>query len=478
MWFNLHSERLGSGLNYKPIHSPYGRLISVNQHRMLTDSWIHRFCQHILIKILTIQDIILKSTTHSSARTRIINSFFAVILSLFFGASAWAASSSYYVRSLTNKHSSSLYVKDASGRSYHSYNIDAPMVPASTMKIVTAYLALKRWGKYHQFYTDNMLDRNGVLWVKSYGDPFMVTEELSLMANGVASRLKARGIRSLKGIRIDDSFFHEYNSQLETPRSLNPYDAPLGATSVNFNSIAFRNSYGDVYSTDEMTPLTSVSYEISELKGNGRHRVSLRNGEQAQRHYSELFKIKLQERGIHIGAQQSFQQPRNLPVLYRHYNTRSLEDVVINMLKYSNNFIANQLFLAMAVDSANIANQSASLERSQRYARHILSRDFGWRHYFMADGAGLSRENQMSARQMADLLDKFKPYADLLPCIHYDQVCAKTGTLSNVHTYAGYLLESTELHPFVIFAQQRMPYNFRKKMASALYDDLFGSYNY
>ena len=58
------------------------------------------------------------------------------------------------------------------GRALIARRPDAPMVPASTMKILTALAAIQRWGLDHRFHTDFFRSADGWLWVKGWGDPW------------------------------------------------------------------------------------------------------------------------------------------------------------------------------------------------------------------------------------------------------------------------------------------------------------------
>jgi D-alanyl-D-alanine carboxypeptidase/D-alanyl-D-alanine-endopeptidase (penicillin-binding protein 4) len=82
---------------------------------------------------------------------------------------------------------------EENGKERLSKRADQPMVPASTLKIVTALAAIEKLGLDHRFTTDFYLDSKKQLWVIGSGDPFMVSEELAL----VALALKERGLASV-----------------------------------------------------------------------------------------------------------------------------------------------------------------------------------------------------------------------------------------------------------------------------------------
>ena len=70
----------------------------------------------------------------------------------------------------------------------------------------------------------------------------------------------------------------------------------------------------------------------------------------------------------------------------------------------------------------------------------------------MLEGSGLSRTQRSSAAGMMHILEVFKPYADLLPEV--DGVLRKSGTLTGVYNFAGYIREPDGLYPFVILTNQ------------------------
>ena len=396
---------------------------------------------------------------------------YLVLCCAFFSTST-LASASYYLNKLYSTNPAGLLVKDKQGKTVHQHQSSRAFMPASTIKIFTAYMALEHWGLTHRFHTDFLLDKQGFLWVKGYGDPYLVSEEIRTIADEIAQRLRDKNRTSIKGIIIDDSYYNAALSQLDTHRSLNPYDAPLNAVSANFNSIGFRKKNHVISAIEEQTPITPLVGELSDLVGNGKRRISLRNPYQASRYFKELLSDFLSNNAIEVGVQPYTGTAQSLPLLYRHYNSKTLSEVVQNMLRFSNNFIANQLFLNLGVENANDP-VAGSMHRSQSYSKQFIQSRFDWKNFFIADGAGLSRASQISPTQMVDLLNAFEKYYYLLPCIKEGQVCAKTGTLSNVHSYAGYFVNGTELHPFAIMVEKRMPYQFRKKMASALFDSIF-----
>src|SRR3954451_19894292 len=75
-----------------------------------------------------------------------------------------------------------VFVMDAKGDELVAQNADQPFVPASVTKIVTAWLAMETLGADYRFETRFYLDSKRVLYVRGGGDPFLVSEELALLA--------------------------------------------------------------------------------------------------------------------------------------------------------------------------------------------------------------------------------------------------------------------------------------------------------
>src|SRR5829696_8223503 len=80
-------------------------------------------------------------------------------------------------------------VMDAQDNELVAQNADEPFVPASVTKIVTAWLAMQVLGGDYRFQTRFFLDRNRVLYVRGGGDPFLISEELALLAQELVAAI-------------------------------------------------------------------------------------------------------------------------------------------------------------------------------------------------------------------------------------------------------------------------------------------------
>lgn len=338
----------------------------------------------------------------------------------------------------------SVLLVSPSGKTVTQHLAEAPRIPASTLKILMAWASLEYWGRQHHFETDFFLNNGDILTVKGYGDPFLVSEELDVIVSKVAAKLDS----TPTAIALDDSFFDKIEIDGQS-RTQNPYDAPAAALAGNFNTVLLEQSSEGIRSGEPQTPLTQAAMEVSSGLSKSRERISLHDRERGLRHFAEIFRFKLQQEPSADGADIPVKMgtPSEDAVrIYRHRNTRALTEVVSAMLQFSTNFIANQLYLMLG---AEMLGAPATMEKSHQALNKMVEHRFHWTGFAIKEGAGLSRENRLSAEQLVELLSAFEPYHDLLPEIQ-PGVFAKTGTLKGVRTLAGYIEQPAGRYRFAI----------------------------
>lgn len=348
----------------------------------------------------------------------------------------------------------SVVLTSETGERLVSINAGRRFVPASIIKIVTAMIARDLLGETFRFSTGFYTNEHGDLAVKGFGDPFLVSDEIRI----IARQLKSRGVSRINRIMLDHSYFAEDLSIPGLSKTGNPYDAINGALVVNFNTIHVRKEMsGKVVSAEAETPLTPLATAKAAAIPRGKtDRINLSASKaDCNRYAGELFTAIFREQGITVNhdaigeaaVDASWRQ------CYLHRNSRSLDDVLQGLLQYSNNFIANQLFLAAPQASGSAVK--ATLQKSRRLFENDLRTrlHIGADELIMVEGSGISRDNRITGDVMISILERFKPRAGLLA--PKDGHPVKSGTLAGVYNYAGYIRTAKGLRPFVILLNQQ-----------------------
>ncbi|WP_172959668.1 D-alanyl-D-alanine carboxypeptidase [Thiomicrorhabdus aquaedulcis] len=186
-----------------------------------------------------------------------------------------------------------LLFTDEKGRVLQAQAANRAFIPASTTKLVTAYLALQHWGAQHRFKTEFYLQGN-TLWIKGYGDPYLVSEELAHMANQLAVKLRALGVVKLNGLHLDTDYYSPGLVMPGISNTDNPYDAIPSVLAANFNTINIQKKAGQLSSAEPQTPLTQSGLQVAKTiarfkEGGGtRQRVNLgKDPRLAERYFAE-----------------------------------------------------------------------------------------------------------------------------------------------------------------------------------------------
>ena len=352
-------------------------------------------------------------------------------------------------------------VVDEKGNELIAQNADKPFVPASVTKIVTAWLAMEVLGGDYRFETKFYLDKDRVLYVRGGGDPFLISEELAPLAQELVAAI---GKEPITGIVLDASY---YPSDLRIPGiedSSESYDALNSALAVNFNTIAAVRKGNKVSSAEKQTPITPIAINQFRARGpNGRGRISLAQDPAVSLQYAgELIAAFIEQAGGSVkGKITTGTVPADLKPVYVH-KSRTLSQILVQLLIASNNYIANQVFLEIG----GTLGGSVSLEKSLKVANQMLATNGLADAIYIEEGSGISRNDHFTARGLAKVLELFAPHANLLH--GHDGGMNKTGTMTGVHTLAGYADTKSHGRVRFVISTKNSDGNMRFQLAHAI----------
>ncbi|WP_153101050.1 D-alanyl-D-alanine carboxypeptidase/D-alanyl-D-alanine endopeptidase [Paraburkholderia hayleyella] len=378
-------------------------------------------------------------------------------------------------------------------------NAGQPMMPASTMKLVTTYAGLSLLGPDYRWrttaYADGELDSQGVLhgnlYLQGTGDPKLVPEELI----DLVQKIRQSGINGIDGALVFDKRFFAsatrdlppFDSDIHEPYNVGPdpllyafksllftlTPAPDGTVAIDVLPALSQLRLDNQLHADSgpcrpdattLTPAVTVSPDggiIARFSGNYPLRCGPRTINYAVLNHMDFlaggFLAQWQQTGgTFNGTTREGAVPPGARLIATH-RSPALADVVRDINKFSNNTMARNLFLTIGAVSGK---PPATPEQSARVIETFLHRNgLPMEHLVLDNGAGLSRHEQVSALSLADLLQNAnaspvaQAFVDSLPVVGVDGTMRrrlttrpisgnahiKTGTLRDVRAIAGYV---------------------------------------
>lgn len=372
-----------------------------------------------------------------------------------------------------------------------------PMNPASLMKLLPTLAALDRLGPAWTWATPVWLNgplRDGVLdghlHLQGRGDPRLTQERLWLLLR----RVQQLGVREIRGdIVIDQSAFDlpAADPAAFDGEPLRPYNVKPAALLLNYRSVIYS------FVPDPAAGVARVRVEPALAQqqvdrsvplaagGCGDWRGGLKASFEAQRTRfagsypaacgelnwpvadpdpasfdARLLQGLWQEMGGRLGGQVRLgPPPLGVAPSFEHPSTPLL-DTVRDINKFSNNVMAQQLFLTLALQAR--PGQAATPDSAQQTLRDWLQQRLGDEalEVTVHNGSGLSRDNRISARTLAHLLLQawdspvMSELMSSLPISGVDgtlrrsratpgRAHLKTGSLRDVSGLAGYVLSNS-----------------------------------
>jgi D-alanyl-D-alanine carboxypeptidase/D-alanyl-D-alanine-endopeptidase (penicillin-binding protein 4) len=367
-----------------------------------------------------------------------------------------------------------------------SHGADVAVNPASIAKLTTTFAALELLGPAYTWktpvYVDGPIERGvlqGNLYIKGQGDPKLVAERLWLLMR----RVQGLGIHTIAGdIVLDHSAFDvpPQDPGAFDGEPLRPYNASPDALLINFKSVLMTfTPAGSRALVEVEPPLAGVKFpeDVPIAKnGCGDWRGALHAD------FSNPARVRLAGKyGAACGEQQwpvAYVDPasyavRAVAAMWQQLGGRlkgtvrdgrvpaglapafemsspPLSEVIRDINKFSNNVMAQQVFLTMGLQRANPATFDAAQEVVKAWWRERI----GGEPPAIHNGSGLARDERITAAQLARLLQVawasplMPEFVSSLPLAGIDGTLRrmpvasahlKTGSLRDAHGVAGYV---------------------------------------
>jgi len=320
-----------------------------------------------------------------------------------------------------------------------SHRTGVPMNPASVMKLVTTYAALDTLGPTYAWNTPVYVEgtaRNGTLYgnvyIKGQGDPKLVMERLWLLLR----RVQGLDIKTIAGdIVLDRSAFEvaapdpgEFDGE-----RLRPYNAAPDALLLNYKSVVMtfvpdRAANAAHVSFDPPLAGVQLQTHVPLIEADcGDYRAALRAdlSDPARIRFAGRYPASCGEKVWPLAyADPASYAVRAVEGMWREMGGQlqgrvregavpaglapafelaspALAEVIRDINKYSNNVMAQQLFLTLSLAQKGVGSFAGSREVLQSW----------WKERFGSDdlpvldnGSGLSRSERISAHALAKLL--------------------------------------------------------------------------
>lgn len=391
----------------------------------------------------------------------------------------------------------SVLVVDAQGGARQAprlaHRAQVPMNPASVMKLVTTYAALDQLGPAYTWNTPVYVQGTvqdgslrGNVYIQGQGDPKLVMERLWLLLR----RLQALGIQVIVGdIVLDRTAFDvpEQDPGSFDNEPLRPYNASPDALLVNYKSQVMTfvpDAAAGLARVQYDPPMAGVQRQASVALaapgtecGDWRGALKAELSDPARIAFQGVYPSSCGERvwpiaptdprgfaaravegmwrelgGKLTGSVRDGKVPAGLKPAFVA-TSPALAEVVRDVNKYSNNVMAQQVFLTLALGNKGAA---ATFEGAREALRRWWQLRFGDADQPVADnGAGLSRDARITAQGLARMLQSawaspvMPELVSSLPIAGVDGTLRrsqargaahlKTGSLRDVMAVAGYV---------------------------------------
>ena len=350
----------------------------------------------------------------------------------------------------------SIVVRDIStGKTLISHNSNRLRAPASTIKLLTTYAALKSLGPDYTWPTEIWLRGKlehgvlkGDLIIKGFGDPYLVQEKFWLLLKS----LRERGLKTIDGnIIIDNSFFDlpAYDPAAFDAKPFRVYNASPSALMYNFQATRFlfqpmlkrgfiktKNNQQRGIGKVSVVPQPAISNfkfknnlslkrgkcqaahqrpkftkdKAGKLTITGNYAIAcqqqtiMRTVSTPEAHVFNAFRELWYEMGGTITGNYKSGTIRNGDERFLVYHSPTLGELIRLINKWSNNVMTKQLLLTLGATKYGIPG---TFQKGRQAVLNILAENgVATPGIILENGSGLSRQARITATQMANLLER------------------------------------------------------------------------
>lgn len=358
----------------------------------------------------------------------------------------------------------------------YEMNSNKPMTPASIQKLVTLIPSMDTLGKNYEFKTQLYKNNNNSLFIRLAGDPYFTRSDLK----GLIRDLANYKIYSTKAFYIDDSILdtNDWGEGWQWDDDLNPLMPKFGAYNMDKNLLEVCISptvagapadistgvfYPTAFANNVVTGNKNevvlsrrnyISPDVINADGVVSRDMNIKIPVNYPRRYFilRLEDVLRKQKVAYYGDFNRLKLPGNVTLISE--TKHSIAEAEEDILKNSNNMVAETVF---KLAGGKFAKQTGSIDSAKEmfneyYKKIGVSTD----NINIVDGSGVSKNNLITASFMTEVLakaSKGKDFEDfkshmaapgegtLTDRMLYfkGNLKAKTGTLSNMSSIAGYI---------------------------------------
>lgn len=414
-----------------------------------------------------------------------------------------------------NKSGVSVSVRDIeTGKTVYELHGEKPVMPASTLKLITLTASVDKLGQDYKFSTKLYKTTNNEIYLKLGADPLLTSAGLNSLFE---KAVKEKKIITPKIIYIDDYIFDstEWGEGWQWDDDLNPLMPKFSSYNIDGNRLGIviaptsQGAPASIY-TSKFYPTTFMNLAVTGSENN--IKISRNNSiapdmlkvegtVQKQftkyipvNHPKRYFILRLEDaiRSAKMDYYGSFQQKKtpSANIYLASEVTHPIDKAIKEILTNSNNFIAETVF---KLAGAKFVENTGSLGNSQKMLYAYFDKlGLNYDDIKIVDGSGVSKNNIMTAdfmsnflaqKEVMEFLDENLPTAGegtLKNRMLYfkDNLKAKTGTLSDVSAIAGYITSRNgKKYAFaVMIHDSKTKSNDKKSLEEYIIRDIYTSY--